>query len=36
MSACIYCIENSVNGHCYIGQTIDYVARKSKHLRELE
>lgn len=23
MSACIYCIENTVNNHCYIGQTIN-------------
>lgn len=36
MSACIYCIENTINGHCYIGQTINFANRKSKHLRELE
>lgn len=36
MPACIYCIKNSVNDHCYIGQTINYVQRKSKHFRELE
>ena len=36
MPACIYCIKNSVNDHCYIGQTINFVQRKSKHLRELE
>lgn len=35
MSACIYCIENMVNGHCYIGQTLNYNARKSKHLSNL-
>ena len=36
MPACIYCIKNSVNDHCYIGQTINFIQRKSKHLRELE
>lgn len=36
MSACIYCIENKVNNHCYIGQTINYKARLQKHFCELE
>lgn len=36
MPACIYCIKNSVNDHCYIGQTINFIQRKSKHFRELE
>lgn len=36
MPACIYCIKNNVNDHCYIGQTINFVQRKSKHFRELE
>lgn len=35
MSACIYCIKNKINGHCYIGQTIDYSGRISKHRTEL-
>ena len=35
MSACIYCIENKVNGHCYIGQTINFQQRKLKHQSEL-
>lgn len=35
MPACIYCIENTINNHCYIGQTINYVNRKSKHFKEL-
>ena len=36
MSACIYCIENIVNNHCYIGQTVDFKDRKSKHFSELK
>lgn len=36
MPACIYCIKNNVNDHCYIGQTINFSQRKSKHFRELE
>ena len=35
MPACIYCIKNKVNGHCYIGQTIDFRNRISKHRTEL-
>ena len=35
MPACIYCIKNNINGHCYIGQTINYAQRKSKHLSSL-
>ena len=36
MPACIYCIKNNVNDHCYIGQTINFTQRKSKHFRELD
>ena len=36
MSACIYCIENIVNNHCYIGQTINFKTRLQKHFYELE
>lgn len=36
MPACIYCIKNNVNDHCYIGQTINFAQRKSKHFRELD
>lgn len=35
MPACIYCIKNNVNNHCYIGQTINFNQRKSKHLSSL-
>lgn len=35
MSACIYCIKNKINNKCYIGQTINFTGRKSKHLRDL-
>lgn len=35
MPACIYCIENKTNGHCYIGQTKNFVQRRSKHFSEL-
>jgi len=36
MSACIYCIENIVNNHCYIGQTVNFKTRLQKHFYELE
>lgn len=35
MSACIYCIENKINNHCYIGQTVNFSSRISKHFCEL-
>ena len=35
MSACIYCIENKINGHCYIGQTMNFKTRVQKHFYEL-
>lgn len=35
MPACIYCIKNNLNGHCYIGQTLNHSARFSKHLTAL-
>lgn len=35
MRACIYSIKNNINNHEYIGQTIDFVKRKSKHITAL-
>lgn len=35
MPACIYCIENKINNHCYIGQTKDFKLRVQKHFAEL-
>ena len=31
MPACIYCIKNNVNDHCYIGQTINFYHRWNQH-----
>lgn len=35
MRACIYSIKNNINNHEYIGQTINFAKRKSKHLTAL-
>lgn len=35
MPACIYCIENKINGHCYIDQIKNFIQRRSKHFSEL-
>lgn len=32
MSACIYGIKNKINGKYYIGQSINFISRKSRHL----
>lgn len=34
--SCIYCIENTVNGKKYIGQTKDYISRKRCHIASLK
>lgn len=35
MKSCIYKISNKINSRIYIGSAIDFVNRKSKHLRQL-
>jgi predicted GIY-YIG superfamily endonuclease len=31
----IYCIENIINGHVYIGSAVDYKDRKRLHIQHL-
>jgi predicted GIY-YIG superfamily endonuclease len=35
MTCCVYVIQNQVNGHCYIGSTLNFEKRINTHFRDL-
>ena len=36
MAAGIYCIKNTINGRCYVGQSSDLYRRRKQHFEALK